>query len=83
MSLGILFPGQGSQSIGMLKDLKSSFKVVSEIFEEASDYLSCDLWKITKNGPAIDHESSKIAPKWVVRVRLDVQVDRSGSRGVG
>ena len=33
MSLGILFPGQGSQSIGMLKDLKSSFKVVSEIFE--------------------------------------------------
>lgn len=51
MSLGILFPGQGSQSIGMLKDLKSSFKVVSEIFEEASDYLSCDLWKITKNGP--------------------------------
>ena len=51
MSLGILFPGQGSQAIGMLKDLKSSFKVVSEIFEEASDYLSCDLWKITKNGP--------------------------------
>ena len=51
MSLGILFPGQGSQSIGMLKDLKLSFKVVSEIFEEASDYLSCDLWKITKNGP--------------------------------
>ena len=51
MSLGILFPGQGSQSIGMLKDLKSSFKVVSEIFEEASDHLSCDLWKITKNGP--------------------------------
>ena len=51
MSLGILFPGQGSQSIGMLKDLKSSFTVVSEIFEEASDYLSCDLWKITKNGP--------------------------------
>ena len=51
MSLGILFPGQGSQSIGMLKDLKSSFKVVSETFEEASDYLSCDLWKITKNGP--------------------------------
>ena len=51
MSLGILFPGQGSQSIGMLKDLKSSYSVVSEIFEEASDLLSCDLWKITKNGP--------------------------------
>ena len=51
MSLGILFPGQGSQSIGMLKDLKSSYNIVSEIFDEASDILSCDLWKITKNGP--------------------------------
>ena len=39
MGLGILFPGQGSQSIGMLKDLKSSYNIVSEIFEEASDIL--------------------------------------------
>tara|TARA_B100000767_G_scaffold183540_1_gene171318 strand:+ start:972 stop:1898 length:927 start_codon:yes stop_codon:yes gene_type:complete len=51
MSLGILFPGQGSQSIGMLKDLKSSNNIVSQVFEEASDLLSCDLWKIAKNGP--------------------------------
>tara|TARA_Y200000002_G_scaffold172486_1_gene142367 strand:+ start:343 stop:1269 length:927 start_codon:yes stop_codon:yes gene_type:complete len=51
MSLGILFPGQGSQNIGMLKDLKTSYSIVSEVFEEASDILSCDLWKITKNGP--------------------------------
>ena len=51
MSLGILFPGQGSQSIGMLKDLRSSYSIVSELFDEASDLLSCDLWKITKNGP--------------------------------
>ena len=51
MSLGVLFPGQGSQSIGMLKDLKSSYSIVSDVFEEASDLLSCDLWKITKNGP--------------------------------
>jgi len=51
MSLGILFPGQGSQSVGMLKDLRSSYNIVSEIFGEASDILSCDLWKITKNGP--------------------------------
>ena len=47
----VIFPGQGSQSIGMLKDLKSSYSIVSEVFEEASDLLSCDLWKITKNGP--------------------------------
>ena len=51
MSLGILFPGQGSQSIGMLKDLNANYSAVSQTFEEASDILSCDLWKITKNGP--------------------------------
>ena len=51
MSLGILFPGQGSKSIGMLSDLKVSYNIVSEVFEEASDILSCDLWKIVKNGP--------------------------------
>ena len=31
MSLGILFPGQGSQSIGMLADLNSSYNIVSEV----------------------------------------------------
>ena len=51
MSLGILFPGQGSQSIGMLADLNSSYNIVSEVFEEASDLLSYDLWKVAKNGP--------------------------------
>jgi [acyl-carrier-protein] S-malonyltransferase len=51
MSLGILFPGQGSQSIGMLKDLKSSYKIISHVFEEASDILSYDLWKVAQNGP--------------------------------
>lgn len=51
MSLGILFPGQGSQSIGMLKDLYSSYNLVPQVFEEASDILSIDLWKIAKNGP--------------------------------
>lgn len=51
MSLGILFPGQGSQSIGMMSDLYSDFKVVSEIFSEASDILSEDLWKVVKKGP--------------------------------
>ena len=51
MSLGILFPGQGSQSIGMLADLHSSYNIVSEVFEEASDLLSYDLWKVAKKGP--------------------------------
>ena len=46
MKYSIVFPGQGSQSLGMLSDLNSNFSVVSEIFQEASDSISVDLWKI-------------------------------------
>ena len=46
MKYSIVFPGQGSQSLGMLSDLNSNFSVVSEVFQEASDSISVDLWKI-------------------------------------
>jgi len=46
MKYSIVFPGQGSQSLGMLSDLNINFTVVSEIFQEASDSISIDLWKI-------------------------------------
>ena len=53
MKYSIVFPGQGSQSIGMLSDLSSNFSIVSEIFQEASDALGVDLWKIAQE----DHEA--------------------------
>ena len=46
MKYSIVFPGQGSQSLGMLADLRSNFSVVNEIFQEASDAINTDLWKI-------------------------------------
>ncbi len=46
MKYSIVFPGQGSQSLGMLSDLNSNFSVLSEVFQEASDSISVDLWKI-------------------------------------
>jgi [acyl-carrier-protein] S-malonyltransferase len=46
MKYSIVFPGQGSQSLGMLSDLRSNFSVVNEIFQEASDAINLDLWKI-------------------------------------
>jgi len=46
MKYSIIFPGQGSQSLGMLSDLRSNFSVVNEIFQEASDSINLDLWKI-------------------------------------
>ncbi|MDC1418047.1 ACP S-malonyltransferase [Candidatus Thioglobus sp.] len=46
MKYSIVFPGQGSQSLGMLSDLRSNFSVVNEIFQEASDAINVDLWRI-------------------------------------
>jgi len=46
MKYSIVFPGQGSQSLGMLSDLRTNFSVVNEIFQEASDAINVDLWEI-------------------------------------
>jgi len=46
MKYSIVFPGQGSQSLGMLSDLRTNFSVVNETFQEASDAINLDLWKI-------------------------------------
>ncbi len=48
----LTFPGQGSQSVGMLSGLAASFDVVKQTFEEASDVLGVDLWTMTQEGPA-------------------------------
>lgn len=46
-----VFPGQGSQSVGMGKELFDNFKVFQETFEEASDALSLDFKKLCFQGP--------------------------------
>ena len=51
MSFSIVFPGQGSQSIGMMSELAQQHTVVKEVFLEASDALGVDLWSMTQEGP--------------------------------
>jgi len=46
MLYSIVFPGQGSQSVGMLSELAENFNVIREVFQEASDTLKIDLWKM-------------------------------------
>ncbi|MDM8559275.1 ACP S-malonyltransferase [Candidatus Parabeggiatoa sp. HSG14] len=46
-----VFPGQGSQSVGMLADLSATYPIVKQTFEEASNILNYDLWKLTQEGP--------------------------------
>jgi [acyl-carrier-protein] S-malonyltransferase len=48
MKYAIVFPGQGSQSLGMLSELAENFSIVKDTFTEASDALGFDLWKLTQ-----------------------------------
>lgn len=50
-NLAFVFPGQGSQSVGMLNDLAASYPEVKHTFEQASDALGKDLWSIVAEGP--------------------------------
>jgi len=52
MSVAFVFPGQGSQSVGMLAGLAQQFSVVQQTFAEASEVLGYDLWKLCAEGPA-------------------------------
>lgn len=51
MAFSIVFPGQGSQAIGMMSELAADYAVVRQCFEQASDVLGTDLWKMTQEGP--------------------------------
>lgn len=51
MSIAIVFPGQGSQSVGMMSELSENFAVVGETFNQASEVLGFDLWDMIQSGP--------------------------------
>ncbi|WP_431222695.1 ACP S-malonyltransferase [Serratia sp. L9] len=46
-----VFPGQGSQTVGMLADLATQFPIVEQTFSEASAALGYDLWQLVQQGP--------------------------------
>lgn len=47
-----VFPGQGSQTVGMLADMAATWPVIEETFQEASAVLGYDLWALVQQGPA-------------------------------
>ncbi|NMP26973.1 ACP S-malonyltransferase [Rahnella sp. SAP-1] len=49
--IAVVFPGQGSQALGMLADLAATHPVVEATFAEASSVLGYDLWQLVQQGP--------------------------------
>jgi [acyl-carrier-protein] S-malonyltransferase len=49
--VAFVFPGQGSQSIGMLEELSSQYPIVKTLFNEVSEHVGYDVWHLTQYGP--------------------------------
>lgn len=50
--IAFIFPGQGSQNVGMLADIANQFPEIKQTFKEASEVLHYDLWALVEQGPA-------------------------------
>lgn len=53
-TLAFVFPGQGSQQVGMLAELAAAHPIIEQTFSEASAALGFDLWQMVQQGPAED-----------------------------
>src|SRR5438105_4925341 len=62
MTVAFLFPGQGSQKVGMAEDFCRNFKLVDRLFSAASERLAIDLRKTVAKGPP-----RKLAETWVAQ----------------
>ncbi|AFP85859.1 malonyl CoA-acyl carrier protein transacylase [secondary endosymbiont of Heteropsylla cubana] len=62
---GMVFPGQGSQEVGMLTELATHHKIIKATFSEASDIIKYDLWKRIQKGP-----SEELNKTWITQQAL-------------
>lgn len=61
--IAFVFPGQGSQAVGMLAEIATTEPVIEQTFAEASDALGYDLWQLVQNGPEADlNQTDKTQP---------------------
>ena len=72
MNIAVVFPGQGSQSVGMLSDYTENWPQIIDTFKEASDVLGYDLWDIVSNGPVEKLNQTEITQPAVLAADIAV-----------
>lgn len=68
----LLFPGQGSQSVGMLAALADKHEQVRDTFEEAGEVLGSDLWQLVSNGPEAELNRTEVTQPAVLTAAVAV-----------
>lgn len=72
LNIVVVFPGQGSQSIGMLADYAAVWPQIEETFKQASDVLGYDCWDIVCNGPAEKINKTEITQPLMLAADISV-----------
>ncbi len=62
MNYALIFPGQGSQSLGMLSDLSDNFSIVRQTFAQASQVLGLDLWQLCQTNSEALNQTQNTQP---------------------
>ncbi|HZZ66731.1 MAG TPA: ACP S-malonyltransferase [Phenylobacterium sp.] len=83
MSLAFLFPGQGSQAVGMGADLAEAFSAAREVFQEVDDALGQKLSKLMREGPEDQLTLTENAQPALMAVSLAVMRTLEKEFGVG
>ena len=74
LNIACVFPGQGSQTVGMLGELAAKYPIVLDVFTQASNILGYDLWELIKFGP--EDKLSQTEYTQVALLAADVAVFR-------
>ncbi|MEM8547602.1 MAG: ACP S-malonyltransferase [Pseudomonadota bacterium] len=86
MTLAFMFPGQGSQSVGMLTDWYEQHPAVKATFDEASTALGYDLWQIAAEGPEEQLSSTEVTQPALLTASVAIwrawQADGGPSPGI-
>jgi len=83
MSLAFLFPGQGSQAVGMGADLAEAFAAAREVFQEVDDALGQKLFKLMKDGPEDQLTLTENAQPALMAVSVAVMRSLEKEFGIG